>query len=104
MESPSYRSVVVASQRTSWFLSQLLRVRYSIRVHRPAGLFERGSECCLILAPTHQTILDPWLLVSALPYRCWRALIPLRALATQTFRGALRFLRPIIKAIYWLGG
>jgi hypothetical protein len=104
MESLSYRSIVVASQRTSWFLSQLLRVRYSISAHRPAGLFERDSECCLILAPTHRTILDPWLLASALPYRCARALIPLRPLATQTFSGPLRFFKTIIKAIYWLGG
>jgi 1-acyl-sn-glycerol-3-phosphate acyltransferase len=112
MESRSYRSIVMASQHISWFLSQLLRVRYSIRVHRPAGLFERDSaqtgarmgECCLILAPTHQTILDPWLLMSALPYRCARALIPVRALATQTFHGPFRLLTPIIKVIYWLEG
>ena len=104
MESRSYRSLVVASQRIFWFLSQLLRVRYSIRAHRPAGLFERDSQCCLILAPTHQSILDPWLLMSALPYRRWRALIPLRPLATQTFPGPFRFFTPIIKAIYWLGG
>jgi hypothetical protein len=100
----SYRSIIVASQRTSWFLSQLLRVRYSIRAHRPAGLFERDSECCLILAPTHQQILDPALILSALPYRCWRALIPLRVLGTQTFSSALlQFFKPIIKLVYWFG-
>jgi 1-acyl-sn-glycerol-3-phosphate acyltransferase len=107
IESRSYRSVVVISQHISWFLSQLLRVRYSIRVHRPAGLFERRSECCLILAPNHRTILDPWLLMSALPYRSVRALIPVRPLATQTFTGQLGFLKPIkpiIKVVYWLSG
>jgi 1-acyl-sn-glycerol-3-phosphate acyltransferase len=105
MESLSYRSIIVASQHTSWFLSQLLRVRCSIRAHRPAGLFERDSECCLILAPTHQTIFDPALLLSALPYRCWRALIPLRVLATQTFSsGLLQLFKPIIKIIYWFWG
>lgn len=104
MESRSYRSIVVASQHTAWFLSQLLRVRYSIRAHRPAGLFERDSDCCLILAPTHQTILDPFLLMIALPHRCWRALIPLRALATQTFPAPFQVFTPIIKVIYWLGG
>jgi 1-acyl-sn-glycerol-3-phosphate acyltransferase len=105
MESGNYRAIVVASQRASWFLSQLLRLHYSIRAHRPAGLFERGSECCLILAPTHQTIPDPALLMCALPYRCWRALIPVRPLATRTFSiGLLRFFKPIILVIYWFWG
>ena len=63
MESLNYRSIVVASQHASWFLSQLLRVQYSIRTQRPAGLFERAAECCLILALTHQTIPDPALLM-----------------------------------------
>jgi len=105
MESLSYRSIIVASQRISWFLSQLLRVRYWIRADRPAGVFDRASECCLILAPTHQAILDPALIMRALPYRCWRALIPLRVLATQTFGSALlQFFKPIIMVIYWLWG
>src|SRR5438093_12077574 len=105
MESLSYRSIIVASQHASWFLGQLLRVRYSMRAHRPAGLFERDSECCLILAPTHQAILDPALILSALPYRCWRALIPLRVLATQTFSNRLlQFFKPIIKLVYWFWG
>jgi len=99
-----YRTIVVASQNTFWFVSQLLRVRYAIRVCRPAALFEGGSERCLILAPTHQTVFDPWLLMGALPYRCARALIPVRALATQTFDDALRYFKPIIKVIYWFGG
>src|SRR2546425_6492040 len=104
MESRRYRSIVMASQHIAWFLSQLLRVRYAIRAHRPAGLFERDAECCLILAPTHQSILDPFLLMIALPYRCWRTLIPLRTLATQTFPGPYRLFTPIIQVIYWLGG
>jgi 1-acyl-sn-glycerol-3-phosphate acyltransferase len=104
MESPIYRSIIVESQHVSWFLSQLLRVHYSIVPERPAGLFARGSECCLILAPTHQTIPDPALILSALSYRCWRALIPLRVLATQTFSGTLRFFKPIILVIYWFWG
>jgi 1-acyl-sn-glycerol-3-phosphate acyltransferase len=107
MESRTYRSIVVISQHISWFLCQILRVRYSIVVQRPAGLFERRSECCLILAPNHRTILDPWLLMAALPYRSVRALIPVRPLATQTFTGQLGFLKPvkpIIKVIYWFSG
>jgi 1-acyl-sn-glycerol-3-phosphate acyltransferase len=98
------RSVAVASQRLSWFLGQLLRVRYSIHAYRPAGLFQREDECCLILAPTHQTTLDPWLLACALSYRRWRALLPVRILATQDFRGAMRWFKPLIKILYRLGG
>jgi 1-acyl-sn-glycerol-3-phosphate acyltransferase len=92
-------------------LSQLLRVRYSLRAHRPAGLFEgdartgdRPGACSLILAPNHQTLVDPVLLATALPYGCFRALIPVRALASQSFRGPFRVFTPIVKALYWLGG
>jgi 1-acyl-sn-glycerol-3-phosphate acyltransferase len=88
-ESVSYRAIVVASQYASWLIGQLLRVRYSIRAHRPAELFEHNSEHCLILAPNHQTFLDPWLLMIALDYRRWRALAPVRALGAHYFRGAL---------------
>ena len=104
-ESVGYRSVVVASQHVSWLLGQLLRVRYSIRARRPAGLFERDSGHCLILAPTHQTYLDLWLLMVALGYRRFRALVPVRTLGTQDFRSPLlQWLRPLIKIIYWLEG
>jgi 1-acyl-sn-glycerol-3-phosphate acyltransferase len=99
-----YRSVICASQRLSWFVGQLLRVRYSIRAHRPQGVFQREDECCLILAPTHQTIFDPWLLACALSYRRWRALLPIRILATQSFRGAMRWFKPLIRILYRLGG
>ena len=104
-ESVGYRSVVVASQYVSWLLGQFLRVRYSIRARRPAGLFERDSEHCLILAPTHKTYLDLWLLMVALGYRRFRALAPVRTLATQDFRSPLlRWFKPLIKIIYWLEG
>src|SRR5438067_13673274 len=88
-ESTSYRSIVVACQYISWLFGQLLRVRYSIRVHARAGLFERDSEHCLILASNHRTYLDLWLLVVALGYRRFRALIPIRTLATQDFNSPL---------------
>jgi 1-acyl-sn-glycerol-3-phosphate acyltransferase len=100
----SYRSVAVLSQRVSWFVGQLLRIRFSIRAYRPAGLFQREDECCLILAPTHQTMFDPWLLACALSYRRWRALVPIRILATQSFRGPMRWFKPLIKILYRLGG
>ena len=104
-ESVGYRSVVVASQYVSWLFGQLLRVRYSIRAHRPAGLFERNSEHCLILAPTHKTYLDLWLLMVALDFSRFRALAPVRTLATQDFRSPLlQSFKPLIKIIYWLEG
>jgi 1-acyl-sn-glycerol-3-phosphate acyltransferase len=104
-ESVSYRSVVVASQYVSWLFGQLLRVRYSVRARRPAGLFERDSERCLILAPTHKTYFDLLLLMIALGHRRFRALVPVRTLATQDFRSPLlRRLKPLIRIIYWLGG
>jgi 1-acyl-sn-glycerol-3-phosphate acyltransferase len=104
-ESVGYRSVVVASQYVSWLFGQLLRVRYSICARRPAGLFERNSEHCLILAPTHQTYFDPLLLMIALGYRRLRALVPMRTLGTQDFHSPLlQWLKPLIKIIYWLEG
>ena len=103
-ESVAYRSIVVASQCASWLFGQLLRVRYSIRADRPAELFESSSEHCLILAPNHKSYLDPWLLMIALNFRHFRALVPVRTLATQDPRGALQWVMPLIKIMYWLGG
>lgn len=74
-------------------------------MHRPAGLFERGPERCLILAPTHQSLLDPWLIMGALRYRHWRMLMPIRILATQTFRRIpAKWLTPLIRIFYRLEG
>jgi len=105
VESIGYRSIVIASQYVSWLFGQFLRVRYSIRAHCPTGLFERNSEHCLILAPTHKTYLDLWLLMIALGYRRFRALVPVRTLGTQDFNSPLlQRLWPLIKIIYWLEG
>jgi 1-acyl-sn-glycerol-3-phosphate acyltransferase len=79
-------------------------VRYSIRADHPAKLFESSSQHCLILAPNHKSYLDPWLLMSALNFRHFRALVPVRTLATQDPRGALQWFMSLIKIIYWLGG
>jgi len=103
-ESVAYRSIIVTSQYASWLFGQLLRVRYSIRAHRPAELFEYSSEHCLILAPNHKSYLDPWLLMIALNFRHFRALVPVRTLATQDPRGALQWFMPLIRIMYWLGG
>lgn len=103
-ESIAYRSIIVASQYVSWLLGQVLRVRYSIHADGPADLFEQRSEHCLILAPTHKTYLDPWLLMISLGYRQIRALVPVRILGTQDPRGALKWFMPLIKIMYWLAG
>lgn len=88
-----------------WLVGQLLKVCFATEMHRPAGLFERGPERCLILAPTHQSLLDPWLIIGALRYRHWRMLMPIRILATQTFRRIpAKWLTPLIRVFYRLEG
>jgi 1-acyl-sn-glycerol-3-phosphate acyltransferase len=103
-ESIAYRSVVIASQSASWLVGQLLRVRYSVKASGPSEIFESGHNQCLILAPTHKSYLDPWLLTIALPYRHFRLLLPVRTLATKDPRGTLQWFMPLIKILYWLGG
>ena len=103
-ESVAYRSIIVASQSASWLLGQFLRVRYDVSAYGPAELFAARHNHCLILAPTHKSYLDPWLLMIGLPYRHFRSLVPVRTLATQDLRGALRWFMPLIKILYWLGG
>ena len=103
-ESVAYRSIVMASQSASWLVGQLLRVRYSVSTYGPPELFKSNSTHCLILAPAHKTILDPWLLMIGLRYRQFRSLVPVRILATQDPRGALQWFMPLIKILYWLGG
>ena len=103
-EENGYRSFVVTSQSITWLVTQLLKLRFAVEKHRPSGLFEHGRERCLILAPTHQSILDPFLIVSSMRFRQWRALIPLRTLATQTFDGPLRWFKPLIRILYRLEG
>jgi 1-acyl-sn-glycerol-3-phosphate acyltransferase len=104
-ESISYRSIVVASQYASWLLCQLLRLRFAIRAHRPAGLFERDPGHCLILAANHQTYVDLGLIMIALGYHGFHAVVPVRTLATQDFRSpVLQRLKPLIKIIYKLEG
>jgi 1-acyl-sn-glycerol-3-phosphate acyltransferase len=103
-EENGYRSFIVTSQSITWLVTQLLKLRFAVEKHRPSGLFEHGPERCLILAPTHQSLLDPFLIVSAMRYQQWRALIPLRTLATQTFHGTLRWFKPLIRILYRLEG
>ncbi|PWT89491.1 MAG: hypothetical protein C5B55_11290 [Blastocatellia bacterium] len=105
-ESRPYRFIVVASQCASWVVGQVLRVRYDIRVHRPTGTFDSRAHC-LILSPTHKSVLDPWLLMIGLDFPHFRNVLPIRTLATQTFVGRLRWLRwfkPLIKIMYRLEG
>jgi len=95
----------MATQYASWLLAQLLRVRYSIRSHCPAGFFDRDPGHCLILTANHQTYIDLGLVMIALGYRRFRALAPIRTLGTQDFRSpVLEILKPVIKIIYKLEG
>jgi 1-acyl-sn-glycerol-3-phosphate acyltransferase len=107
MEEESYRSIIVVSQHFWWVVAQVLRLRYKIRGCRPAGLFAHKREHCLILASSHKSMFDPWLIMLALDYRQFRMLVPVRTLATQTFEGRLSWLnwfKPLIKLIYRLAG
>lgn len=103
-ETNVYRSIIIATQQVSWLVGQILRARYSVSTHGPVELFDNRSNHCLILASTHKTYLDPWLLMIGLRYRHFRALVPVRTLATQDPRGALQWFMPLIKILYWLGG
>jgi 1-acyl-sn-glycerol-3-phosphate acyltransferase len=58
----------------------------------------------VLLAPTHQSVLDPFLIMSALRYRQWRVLAPIRTLASQTFRAPLKWFTPLVRILYRLGG
>jgi 1-acyl-sn-glycerol-3-phosphate acyltransferase len=107
MNEEGYRFIIVASQYFWWMLAQVLRLRYEIQAHRPAGLFEHKHEHCLILASSHKSLLDPWLIMLALKHRYFRSLVPIRILATQTFEGKLswlNWLKPLVKLIYRLAG
>lgn len=103
-ESIAYRSIIIAIQQASWLFGQILRARYSVSTHGPVQVFDDRSNHCLLLAPTHKTYLDPWLLMIGLRYRHFRALVPVRTLGTQDPRGALQWFMPLIKILYWLGG
>jgi 1-acyl-sn-glycerol-3-phosphate acyltransferase len=103
-QSAAYRSVIVSSQYALWLVGQLLRIRYSIRSYSTDDVFERDGQQCLILAPMHKSVLDPWLLMLSVNFRQFRSLIPVRILGTQDPRGALRSFMPLIRVLYWLGG
>jgi 1-acyl-sn-glycerol-3-phosphate acyltransferase len=77
---------------------------FAFEIHRPPGLFEHGRQECLILAPMHKSLLDPWLIMSALRYYEWRALIPIRTLASQTFYGPLKWFTPLVRIFYRVEG
>jgi 1-acyl-sn-glycerol-3-phosphate acyltransferase len=103
-EVVDYRSIVAASQSVAWAVGQVLKLRFAVEVHRPSGLFEHGPEQCLILAPTHQSSLDPWLIMSALRYHQWRALTPVRTLTSQSYGPPLSWFTPLVRGLYRLEG
>jgi 1-acyl-sn-glycerol-3-phosphate acyltransferase len=96
--------IVVASQIVQWLAAHCLWLRFAVERHAPPELFVRAHEHCLILAPTHKSMLDPWLIASALSYRQWRSLVPVRFLATTTFGAPLKWLMPLVLLFYRLTG
>ena len=99
-----YRSVVAASQTVAWAVGQALKLRFAVELHGPSELFEQGPATCLILAPTHQSSLDPWLIMSALRYGQWRALTPVRTLTSQSYGAPLKWFAPLVRTLYRLEG
>ena len=103
-ESRIDRRVIIAAQRFTWFLGQALRLVFRLGVSYPEGRLRRRPGEPLILAPTHEHVLDPWLVLSALDYRTWRALTPVRILGTRDWTGWYRRLSWAIRALYRLYG
>lgn len=97
------RRRAAAGQTLLRHVAALLELRFEIVGRVPRELFQAPSERRVILAPTHPTFVDPWLLVRALSDRQWRTLAPIRVLATRTFR-TLRWFEPLVEAVYRLGG
>ncbi|MGQ0814863.1 MAG: lysophospholipid acyltransferase family protein [Gemmatimonadota bacterium] len=98
------RFLVIASQSTAWLFGHLLKLRFAVSAHAAGGFPQRGSDRCLILSSTHRSLLDPWLIMSALRYGQFRQLIPIRFLATQTFHAPLSWFKPLIRILYRIEG
>jgi 1-acyl-sn-glycerol-3-phosphate acyltransferase len=90
-------------QHASWLAGRILCLRFATRTRFETELFGPGFDRRIILAPTHQSLADPWLLAASLNFRQWRMIAPVRVLATQSF-DRLRVLKPWIRLLYWLAG
>lgn len=58
-ESAGYRALITFTHRLSWLLGQALRLRFEVRAVYPRGPLRRRPGEALILAPTHEHVLDP---------------------------------------------
>lgn len=104
-ESRAYRRLITFIQRASWLVGQGLRVGFSVGpVRYPEGPLRRERGRPMILAPTHEHVLDPWLAVIAFELRTWRVLTPVRILGTQDWTGGYRRFRWLFRAMYRLYG
>lgn len=104
-EPRAYRALITFIQRLSWLLGQGLRVAFSVRpVRFPRGPLRRERGRPLILAPTHEHVLDPWLVVVAFEHRTWRQLTPVRVLGTRDWAGWYHRFRGLFRALYRLYG
>lgn len=93
------------SQIAFRYVAPLLRLYFDVRIQRPRDLLSTPAGTRLIFAPTHQSILDPWLLMGAFDHHEWRRVAPIRALATQSFEGGfLARALPLVKLLYRISG
>jgi 1-acyl-sn-glycerol-3-phosphate acyltransferase len=103
-ESVGYRALITFTHRLSWFLGQALRLRFEVRAVYPRGPLRRRPGEALILALTHEHVLDPWLAVIAFDYRTWRSLAPVRVLGTRDWTGWYHRFRWLFRGLYRLYG
>lgn len=104
-EARAHRGLITFAQRLSWLLGQGLRLAFSIAPARyPVGPLRRRPGEALILAPTHEHVLDPWLAVVAFDYPTWRSLAPVRVLGTRDWTGWYRRFRWLFRGLYRLYG
>lgn len=100
----SDRSIPASAQRASWILGQILRSRFSIRADRSLSVLRDNVRRPSIIAPNHQHLIDPWLIILTFRYEDFAAMTPIRVLATQSWSGPLRHFRRVIRRLYALYG
>lgn len=104
-EPRACRALITSTQRLSWLLGQGLRVAFAVLpVRFPRGPLRREPGQALILAPTHEHVLDPWLVVVAFELRTWRRLTPVRVLGTRDWTGWYHHFRWLFRGMYRLYG
>lgn len=88
--------IVVLWQILSWFVGHFLykTIFYFKTVHKPR--YEDISTRPLIIVGNHKSVADPWFYMTTLPFKYYRATLPMRFVATSSPR------HRVLKAIYWI--